>query len=261
MRLIIQDTYAQASSWIAQYVAHRINGHTKEKPFVLGLPTGSSPLGIYKELIYLYREGKVSFNNVVTFNMDEYIGLHCSHPQSYHTFMHDNFFSSIDIRPENINIPNGLAEDVSAECLRYEEQIAKYGGIDLFLGGVGEDGHIAFNEPGSSFQSVTRVKTLTQATVNANARFFDDKPGLVPKKAITVGVATIMQASEVVIMVNGHRKARALQQAVEGAVSHMWPITVLQMHPKGIIVCDEAAVSELRVGTYKYFKDIERVVN
>ncbi|WP_026475651.1 glucosamine-6-phosphate deaminase [Alkaliflexus imshenetskii] len=261
MRLIIQDTYAQAASWIAQYVAHRINVHTKEKPFVLGLPTGSSPLGIYKELICLYREGKVSFNNVVTFNMDEYIGLHSSHPQSYHTFMHDNFFSSIDIRPENINIPNGLAEDVSEECLRYEEQIAKYGGIDLFLGGVGEDGHIAFNEPGSSFQSVTRVKTLTQPTVNANARFFDDKPGLVPKKAITVGVATIMQASEVVIMVNGHRKARALQQAVEGAVSHMWPITVLQMHPKGIIVCDEEAVSELRVGTYKYFKDIERVVN
>lgn len=261
MRLIIQDSYAQAASWIAQYVAHRINAHKSEKPFVLGLPTGSSPLGVYKELIHLHKEGKVSFKNVVTFNMDEYIGLHCSHPNSYHTFMHDNFFSFVDIRPENINIPNGMAADVAAECLRYEAQIANSGGIDLFFGGVGEDGHIAFNEPGSSFQSVTRVKTLTQDTIIANARFFDDNPELVPRKAITVGIATIMQAREVVIIVNGHKKAKALQQAVEGAMSHLWPITVLQMHPKGIIVCDDAAVSELRVGTYRYFKDIERIEN
>ncbi len=258
MRLIIEPDYDMASKWTANYIAKSINGHNNDSPFVLGLPTGSSPLGTYKELIKLNKEGKVSFKNVVTFNMDEYIGIPKEHPQSYYTFMWDNFFSHIDIPAENTNILNGNAEDLEAECKRYEEKIKSLGGIDLFLGGIGPDGHLAFNEPGSSLQSRTRVKTLTYDTILANSRFFDNDPDKVPKTALTVGVGTVLDAREVLIIVNGHNKARALQNAVEEGINHMWTISALQMHPKGIIVCDEAATFELKVGTYKYFKDIEK---
>lgn len=260
MRLIIENNYNTMSEWAAVYVADRINkaNPTAERPFVLGLPTGSTPLGTYRRLIELYKEGKVSFRNVVTFNMDEYVGLDEKHPESYHSFMYNNFFSHIDILPENINILDGNAPDLEAEALRYEEKIKSYGGIDLFMGGIGPDGHIAFNEPGSSLSSRTRVKTLTSDTIIANSRFFDNDINKVPKKAMTVGVGTVMDAAEVLILVNGHNKARALRHAVEEPVSHMWTISVLQMHPKGIIVCDEQATDELRVGTYRYFKDIEK---
>ncbi|MBQ8035191.1 MAG: glucosamine-6-phosphate deaminase [Bacteroidales bacterium] len=259
MRLIIQESYSQLSQWAAAYIVKRINefAPTAEKPFVLGLPTGSTPLGTYKQLIKLYNEGKVSFENVVTFNMDEYIGLPEDHLESYHSFMWNNFFKHINIKKENVNILNGNAEDPQAECVRYEEKIKSYGGIHLFMGGIGPDGHIAFNEPGSSLASRTRVKTLTQDTIIANSRFFNNDINLVPKTALTVGVGTIMDAQEVLILVNGHNKARALYQAVEGAVNHMWTISILQMHPKGIIVCDDASTDELKVGTVKYFKDIE----
>lgn len=259
MRLIIQESYTQLSQWAAAYIVKRINefAPTAEKPFVLGLPTGSTPLGTYKQLIALYNQGKVSFENVVTFNMDEYIGLPEDHQESYHSFMWNNFFQHINIKKENVNILNGNAEDPEAECIRYEEKIKSYGGIHLFMGGIGPDGHIAFNEPGSSLASRTRVKTLTQDTIIANSRFFNNDINLVPKTALTVGVGTIMDAQEVLILVNGHNKARALYQAVEGAVNHMWTISILQMHPKGIIVCDDASTDELKVGTVKYFKDIE----
>ena len=259
MRLIIQESYSQLSQWAAAYIVKRINefAPTAENPFVLGLPTGSTPLGTYKQLIKLYNEGKVSFENVVTFNMDEYIGLPEDHQESYHSFMWNNFFKHINIKKENVNILNGNAEDPQAECVRYEEKIKSYGGIHLFMGGIGPDGHIAFNEPGSSLASRTRVKTLTQDTIIANSRFFNNDINLVPKTALTVGVGTIMDAQEVLILVNGHNKARALYQAVEGAVNHMWTISILQMHPKGIIVCDDASTDELKVGTVKYFKDIE----
>jgi glucosamine-6-phosphate deaminase len=172
--------------------------------------------------------------------------------------MWNNFFSHIDIKKENVNILNGNADDLAKECAEYEEKIAKAGGIDLFLGGIGPDGHIAFNEPGSSLQSRTRVKTLTTDTIIANSRFFNNDVNLVPKTALTVGVGTVMDAKEVLIMVNGHNKARALGAAIEGSVNHLWTISALQMHPKGIIVCDEAATLELKVGTYKYFLDIEK---
>jgi glucosamine-6-phosphate deaminase len=230
---------------------------TADRPFVLGLPTGSTPLGTYKKLIEFYQKGAVSFKHVVTFNMDEYVGIPKEHPQSYHNFMWDNFFSHIDIQPENVNILNGNASDLEAECQRYEDKIKATGGIHLFLGGIGADGHIAFNEPGSSLHSRTRVKTLTKDTIIANSRFFDNDINKVPKHALTVGVGTVMDAKEVLIIVNGHNKARALCQAVEGSVNHMWTISALQLHPKGIIVCDESATEELRVGTYRYFKDIE----
>ena len=260
MRVIIESDYRSLSEWAANYVAQRINQFqpSSERPFVLGLPTGSSPLGMYKALIELNREGKVSFRNVVTFNMDEYVGLPESHPESYHSFMFNNFFNHIDIPKENIHILNGNASDLEAECGNYEKQIASYGGIDLFVGGIGPDGHIAFNEPGSSLTSRTRVKTLTTDTIVANSRFFDNDMNKVPKTALTVGVGTVMDAKEVLILCNGHNKARALRHAVEGAVTQMWTISALQMHRHGIIVCDEAATDELKVGTYRYFKDIER---
>ena len=259
MRLIIEPDYALVSKWAANYVAAHINAAnpTPEKPFVLGCPTGSSPLGLYRELIRLNKEGRVSFRNVVTFNMDEYCGIPRDHEQSYHTFMWTNFFNQIDILPENVNILNGNAPDPEAECRRYEEKILSYGGIDLFMGGVGPDGHIAFNEPGSSLTSRTRMKTLTKDTIIANSRFFENNVDLVPKTALTVGVGTVMAAKSVLLIVNGYNKARALKHGVEGGISQMWTISALQMHPKAIIVADEDACMELKVSTYRYFKDIE----
>jgi glucosamine-6-phosphate deaminase len=260
MRLIIEKDYDALSKWAAEYVIKRINefNPTPEHRFVLGLPTGSSPIGMYKELVKACKEGRVSFKNVVTFNMDEYCGLPESHPESYHSFMANNLFNHIDCPKENIHILNGNAENLNEECARYEELIRQAGGIDLFLGGIGPDGHIAFNEPCSSLSSRTRIKTLTSDTIIANSRFFDNDVNKVPKNALTVGVGTVLDAREVLILVNGHNKARALQAAVEGPVTQMWTISALQLHKHGIIVCDEAATDELKVGTYKYFKDIER---
>lgn len=260
MRLIIEKNYTDVSRWAAMYVAKCINEYkpTPEKPFVLGCPTGSSPLGMYRCLIELYKQGKVSFKNVVTFNMDEYCGIPREHPQSYHTFMWENFFSHIDIPKDNVNILNGNAEDPIAECKRFEDKIASYGGIDLFMGGVGPDGHIAFNEPGSSLTSRTRMKTLTQDTIIANSRFFENNVDLVPKTALTVGVGTVMSAKSVMLLVSGYNKARALHHGVEGGISQMWTISALQMHPKAIIIADEDACADLKVSTYRYFKDIEK---
>jgi len=260
MRILIQDNYQCLSKWVAYYVANKIKEFqpTKDNPFVLGLPTGSSPLGTYQELIELYKEGKLSFKNVVTFNMDEYVGLAEDHPQSYHYFMHSNLFSHIDIPDENINILDGNADDLEKECQQFEKKIKAVGGIHLFLGGIGPDGHIAFNEPGSSLSSRTRLKTLTYDTRVANSRFFDNDINKVPKLALTVGVGTVMDADEVLIIINGYKKARAVRMAVEGGVNHMWTVSALQLHKHGIIVCDDDSTMELKVGTVKYFKDIEK---
>ena len=260
MRVIIEPDYEKLSLWAARYIAARIREHqrTETRPFILGLPTGSSPIGTYKELIKMNKNGYVSFKNVVTFNMDEYVGLPQDHPQSYWTFMHENFFNHIDILPENINILNGNAPDLKAECDRYEEKIKSYGGIDLFLGGIGADGHIAFNEPFSSLSSRTREKSLTYDTKVMNSRFFDGDVDKVPSTAVTVGVQTVTDSKEVLVLVNGHAKARALQATVEGSVSQMWTCSALQLHRNAIIICDEPACGELKVDTYKYFKDIEQ---
>jgi glucosamine-6-phosphate deaminase len=190
--------------------------------------------------------------------MDEYVGLPETHPESYHAFMARNLFDHIDCPKENIHILNGNAADLREECAHYEEMIKEAGGIDLFIGGIGPDGHIAFNEPGSSLTSRTRQKTLTTDTIIANSRFFEGDINLVPKTALTVGVGTVMAAKEVMILVNGHAKCRALQAAIEGSVNHMWTISALQMHQHGIIVADDAACDEIKVGTYRYFKDIEQ---
>ncbi|MDR3094552.1 MAG: glucosamine-6-phosphate deaminase [Bacteroidales bacterium] len=263
MRLIIQPNYEQLSQWAADYIVAAIHrfAPSEKKPFVLGLPTGSSPVGTYQALTRLNKAGKVSFKHVITFNMDEYVGIPQDHPQSYHSFMWQNLFNHIDISAENVNILNGNAPDLAAECQRYEDKIKSCGGIHLFLGGIGPDGHVAFNEPGSSLASRTRVKTLTTDTVIANSRFFDNNLALVPKTALTVGVGTVLDSQEVLIIVNGYNKARALHHAVEGGVTQMWTISALQLHPKGIIVCDEDATAELKVGTYRYFKDIEKTAS
>ncbi|MEI6141098.1 MAG: glucosamine-6-phosphate deaminase [Mariniphaga sp.] len=260
MRLIIQSEAAMVAKWSAVYIARRISEHAKKssKPFVLGLPTGSTPLGTYRELIQFYKDGKVSFKNVITFNMDEYVGLPKEHPQSYYSFMWDNFFSHIDILAENVNILNGNAPDLKEECAEYENRIKAVGGIDLFMGGIGADGHIAFNEPGSSLSSRTRDKALNHDTIVVNSRFFDNDVNKVPKSALTVGVGTVMDAKEVLILVTGHNKSRALHKAVEGCVNHMWTISALQLHPNGLIVCDEASTIDLKVGNYRYFMEIEK---
>ncbi len=260
MRLIIEHTAEQVAQWAARYIVSEIKAKAArtDAPFVLGLPTGSTPLATYKELIRLYKAGEVSFQNVITFNMDEYVGLAEEHPESYHSFMWNNFFSHVDIKRENVNILNGNAADLAAECADYEARIEKAGGIDLFMGGVGEDGHIAFNEPFSSLNSRTRQKTLTQDTILVNSRFFGGDTSLVPKTALTVGVGTILASKKVMILATGPKKARAVRHGVEGSYNHQWTITGLQVHPAGILVCDDDSAGELRVSTYRYFKDIER---
>jgi glucosamine-6-phosphate deaminase len=260
MRIIIEKDQVEAGKWVASYISGKIKdaNPTKEKPFILGLPTGSSPLPVYREFIRMYKAGEISFKNVITFNMDEYVGLDENHTESYHYFMFDNLFKHIDIPGENINILNGLADDLEKECADYEKRIRDAGGIDIFLGGIGPDGHIAFNEPGSSLTSRTRVKTLRYDTILANSRFFGGDMTKVPKQALTVGVGTVMDAKEVLIIVTGFNKARAMREVVEGGISHMWTASILQMHQRGIIVCDEPATSELHVETKKYFLDIEK---
>jgi glucosamine-6-phosphate deaminase len=258
MRVIIQSAPAEVGIWTAKHIAAAIReAAAQQKPFVLGLATGSTPLQTYAELVRMHQEEGLSFAHVTTFNMDEYVGLPEDHPESYHTFMWKNLFSHIDILPENVNIPNGNAEDLVAECAEYERKITALGGIDLFLGGIGVDGHIAFNEPFSSLSSRTRVIDLTVETRIVNSRFFDGDVNAVPKQAVTVGVATVCDARQVIILAMGYVKAAALKQTIEGEVTHVCTACALQMHPDAIIVCDEQACEQLKVGTYRYFKEIE----
>ncbi|CAG7927139.1 unnamed protein product [Penicillium olsonii] len=275
-RVIIREDPRSASVYIADYIISRIQAFkpTPEQPFVLGLPTGSSPEFIYKILVQRHRAGEISFKNVVTFNMvspptltattptkptqDEYVGLPRDHPESYHSFMYKHFFSHVDIPPQNINILNGEATDLTAECAAFEARIARYGGIELFLGGVGPDGHIAFNEPGSSLNSRTRVKTLAYDTILANSRFFGNDVDKVPRMAMTVGIKTIMESREVVIVATGAHKAIAVQKGLEEGVNHMWTLSALQLHQHPLVVCDRDATLELKVKTVRYFESIEQ---
>lgn len=253
----------------AEHVVERINEYapTPERKFVLGLPTGSSPEVVYRYLVEAFKASRISFQHVVTFNMveffrssssllidhaqDEYAGIPRDHPESYHSFMYKHFFSKIDIDPANINILNGNAADLAAESAAYEDKIRAAGGIELFLGGVGVNGHIAFNEPGSSLTSRTRVKTLNQDTIRANSRFFKNDISMVPKRALTVGVQTVMDAHEVLVIATGSHKALAVQKSIEGGVNHMWTLSALQNHAMSLIVVDEEATLELQVKTVK----------
>ncbi|XP_009695466.1 PREDICTED: glucosamine-6-phosphate isomerase 2 isoform X3 [Nestor notabilis] len=229
MRLVILEDYDQASEWAAKYICNRI---IQFKPnqgryFTLGLPTG----------------------------------LPRNHPESYHSYMWNNFFKHIDIDPNNAHILDGNAPDLQAECDAFEKKIEEAGGIDLFVGGIGPDGHIAFNEPGSSLSSRTRLKTLAMDTILANAKYFDGDLSKVPTMALTVGVGTVMDAREVMILITGAHKAFALYKAIEEGVNHMWTVSAFQQHPRTIFVCDEDATLELRVKTVKYFKGLMHVHN
>ena len=232
----------------ASYIKNRIEAFTttSEKPyFVIALPTGGTSLDLYSHLVKFYKEGLLKFDNVVTFNLDEYIGLPEKHPESYHSFMARNFFDHIKIPQEQINILDGNASDLEKECRLYEEKIKHYGGIDLFLGGVGQNGHIAFNEPGSSFSSRTRIVNLSEDTIKANSRFFNGDISLVPNRALSVGLVTIMESKEVIIMATGIKKAQALYHAFEDKTNTAWPITILQKHPRVFVLADKPAVSEI----------------
>ncbi|KAJ8919615.1 hypothetical protein NQ315_002237 [Exocentrus adspersus] len=261
MRLVILDTVDAVAEWAAKYVMRRIHDFNPgpDKYFVLGLPTGGTPYPMYQKLIEYYKQGKISFKYVKTFNMDEYVNLPRDHPESYHHYMFNNFFKHIDIHPKNVHILDGNAEDLVAECNNYEKAIAEAGGIELFIGGIGPDGHIAFNEPGSSLVSRTRVKTLAQDTLLANARFFGNDINKVPKQALTVGVGTVMDAKEVMILITGAQKSFALYKAVEEGVNHMWTVSAFQQHSHTLMICDEDATLELRVKTVKYFKALSDV--
>ncbi|XP_074598745.1 glucosamine-6-phosphate isomerase Oscillin [Brevipalpus obovatus] len=263
MKLIILDTSDDVSLWAAKYIRKRINQFkpTADHLFNLGLPTGTTPLGTYRKLIEFYKQGTVSFKYVRTFNMDEYVDLPRDHPESYHSFMFNNFFKHVDIDPNNAHILDGNAPDLEKECEEFEKKIKDSGGIELFVGGIGPDGHIAFNEPGSSLSSRTRLKTLAMDTIIANARFFDNDVTKVPQQALTVGVATVMNSKEVMILITGAHKSFALYKAIEEGVNHMWTVSAFQMHEKALFLCDEEATLELRVKTVKYFKSLMRVHN
>jgi glucosamine-6-phosphate deaminase len=212
------------------------------------LATGSTPLGIYKELIRMHKNEGLDFSKVTTFNLDEYVGLPPSHDQSYHYFMQENFFKDVNINPHYIHVPQGMAKDVNAFCEWYENRIKEYGGIDIQILGIGSNGHIAFNEPGSSLGSRTRIKTLTEKTRNDNARFFSNMDE-VPKYAITMGVGTIMDAKELLLAANKSNKAEAIKAAVEGPVTAMCPASIIQMHRSAFVVLDNDAAEKLE-GTY-----------
>ncbi len=258
MKVIIRDKAEDASLWVAHRIADAIKAKAAitDKPFVLGLCTGSTPIRTYAELGRMVRDGELSFKNVISFNMDEYVGLPVEHPESYHSFMHRQLFDLIDEPAQNIHILDGNAPDLDAECAAFEKAIVESGGIDLFFGGIGEDGHIAFNEPFSSLQSRTRVVSLTEDTIRVNSRFFNDDPNLVPRQALSVGVATVLDSKEVVILALGPKKARAVAAAIEGPMTHFNTVSSLQNHPDGILVLDDPAATELRVSSYRYFREV-----
>lgn len=259
MKVVFLDNTDQVAQWVSGYIIWKINSFkpTISRPFLLGLPTGSSPIKTYKNLIKSYQDGQVSFKYVVIFTMDEYIGISSDDPTSYYKFLHDNFIDHIDIAKENVNFLNGNVTDLNYECERYEKKIKSYGNIHLFIGGVGKDGHVAFNEPGSSFNSRTRVKNLSRETRLSNARFFSYKIEAVPKFALTIGLATLLESQEIIIIATGQDKAAAVQAAIEGSVNHTWPISCLQFHPKTTLICDELSTVELKIKTVKYFQELE----
>lgn len=260
MRVIIKSNYDEMTDWAATYVAYRITRArpTADKPFVLGLPMGDTPQGMYKRLIDLNHKGKLSFANVVIFCMNEFIGIDEKAPQSCHSYMKKYLLDHVDTKASNIYILDGKTKNYEKECANFELAIRQKGGIDLFVGGVGADGHIAFNEPFSSLSSHTRVKTLTTETMKIKAKLFGDDINKVPHTVLTVGTGTIMEAKEVMLLAAGDAKAEATKAAIEGSVNHRWAVSALQMHRHGIYVCDEAAASKLEQETVVYLKDIER---
>lgn len=242
MKLII--TKHNLGLWAASYIRARWTARTKD-PFVLGLPTGGTVVDMYAALAALVKNGKMSFKNIVTFNMDEYVGLAPDNEQSYHYYMKHHLFDQVDISPRNIHILDGQAEDLTGQCAAYEEAIKQAGGVDLFLGGVGRNGHLAFNEPNSPFNSRTRVMELTESTRQANARFFHNDPFQVPAKALTVGIGTVLESRELLFLASGKQKAEAVARLAQGPITEKWPITALKTHPRATLLVDPEAASAL----------------
>ena len=260
MRVVIKSDYQSLSQWAADYVVYRINKHrpSPKKPFVLGLPSGSTPLGMFEALARYYKEGKVSFENVVFFGMGEYVGVGAGDEHGFQYFLWDKFLKYVNIKKEHVYFLDGLTTNFSKECANYEKAIAAAGGVNLFIGGVGEDGHIAFNEPYSSLSSRTRAKLLAPSTIRANSRFFDNDESKVPPMVLTIGIQTMMDADEVMILASGNAKAEAVKHAVCGGITHVWPVSILQQHHHGIIACDEEATSGLNMETVAYFREIDK---
>jgi glucosamine-6-phosphate deaminase len=253
MEIIIQKDAQQASALVAAFIEREI----RRKPsLVLGLATGNSPVMLYSELIRLHREHGLDFSRVTTFNLDEYLGLSPDHPASYRRFMQERLFNHINIAPEHIHLPDGLAEDVNMHCRLYEAHIKERGGIDIQVLGIGSDGHIGFNEPSSSLASRTRTKTLTSLTRRDNARFFKD-PNDVPVECITMGIGTILESRVCLLLAFGKGKAKAVAGAIEGPVTAMNPASALQLHPDTRVFLDEAAASQLKLRDY-YQETCER---
>ena len=246
MEVIISKTYEQLSKAAAQAVADVLNAKPNA---VLGMATGSTPLGVYQELARMHREEGLDFSQVTTFNLDEYVGLNPQHDQSYHYFMHENFFKHVNVPLQNIYIPSGTTNNYRAFCDWYEQRIRDSGGIDVQILGIGSDGHIAFNEPGSSLMSRTRLKTLAKSTIDDNARFFSKRED-VPIYAITMGVGTILEARQLILLANGKKKADAIAQAVEGPVTGMITASACQLHPSTLVFLDEDAASKLTMRDY-----------
>jgi len=246
MEIFIRPTYDEMSRVAAQEVASILN--TKPNA-VFGMATGSTPLGVYRELVRMHQEGKLDFSQVTTFNLDEYVGLPVTHPQSYHQFMFEHFFQHVNIPKQNIYIPSGTTSNYLAFCQWYEDRIQECGGIDLQILGIGSDGHIAFNEPGSSLSSRTRLKTLARQTIDDNARFFDRRDD-VPVYAITMGIGTILDARKILLLANGRQKATAIARAIEGPMTSMITASGLQMHPTVKVFLDDEAASELMMRDY-----------
>jgi glucosamine-6-phosphate deaminase len=249
MEIIITKDYAEMSQQAAQIIADQVLAKPNS---VLGLATGGTPVGTYQELVRMHREGILDFSKVVTFNLDEYVGLPKTHEQSYYYFMHDKLFNHINIPPESVHVPDGMAEDIEAFCEWYEDRIDEAGGIDLQLLGIGGDGHIAFNEPVSSLGSRTRLKTLTEETIADNARFFDKKED-VPRYAITMGVGTILEAEHCLLIANGAQKAKIVAALIEGPVTAMVTASALQLHPRTTIILDEEAAADLKLKDYYHW--------
>lgn len=251
MRVIIMKNYEELSKLAANMVKELI---TKKSNCVLGLATGSTPLGLYKELIRMHKEEKLDFSKVITFNLDEYYGLPGDHPQSYRYFMDINLFNEINIKKENTHVPDGKTplEKIEEYCKKYEEKIKEVGGIDLQILGIGGDGHIGFNEPGSSIFSRTRLVALDEQTIKDNSRFFD-KIEEVPRFAITMGVGTILEAKEIILMANGEKKAEVIAKAIEGPITSQITASALQLHPKVTVILDEEAASKLQRKKYYIF--------
>ena len=260
MRVIVKSNYEEMSKEAAKIVADLVR---KKPNCVLGLATGSTPVGLYQELVRMHKEEGLDFSQVTTFNLDEYYGLSPDHPQSYRYFMNENLFDGINIKKENTFVPDGTIplEKIEEYCKEYEEKIKNAGGIDIQVLGIGGDGHIAFNEPGSSLASRTRLVALDEQTIKDNSRFFKSEEE-VPRFALSMGVGTILEAKEIIFLANGKKKAEVVAKAIEGPITSLITASALQLHPKVTAILDEEAASELkRINYYKFAEEAEKKIN